>query len=398
MPFFKYTAMRPDGNLVSGEGDFSTLEEMFLNLQREGLLLLEYKRKKIPTIAITRVKNKDLAEFLHQLSIMLRSGLPLLTILDELEKEIKGTGLKNIIKKVKTGLLSGETLSQTVSKIKVFPPIVVTLIQIGENTGTLDKTLEEASKHLYKVEEIKGNIKRALIYPFFVLFAMLGALGFWFFFVLPQILKVFQEMNIKLPLPTILLIKVVNFLLKIKFYIPLFLIFAAMLFLFLYKHKSTQVYTDKMLLKVPIWGRIKRLNFLAFFFEHFALMLNSGLDLLRLLRLLQESFHRIYYKKIVKKIEDTILQGESISTAFRNEPIFRPIDMRMVSVGESTGRLPEQMQMLADFYMQEVRNLVDSLTKILEPLVLFIAGIIFLIIIIALIGPIYELITQIGKQ
>lgn len=126
-------------------------------------------------------------------------------------------------------------------------------------------------------------------------------------------------------------------------------------------------------------------------------MLNAGLDLLRVLNLLKDAFNRIYFQKIVNRIKETILRGEPIAQALRIEPIFTALDIRMVSIGETTGRLNEQMQMLADFYYTEVKNLVDTLTKLLEPLVLVIAGIIFLIIIIGLIGPIYDLISQVGK-
>jgi len=399
MPLFTYTALSREGSLVKGEGEFSTPEELYYALQREGLTLVNYSIKRISSFSLLggRIKRKELAEFLHHLAFMLRSGIPLITALEDLEKEIKNLKLKREVNKIRTAILRGETFRGAISKTKIFPPVVLSLIQIGEESGTLDRTLEEASQHLYRIDEIISQTKRAMIYPAFVFLAMTGALAFWIFYVLPKILQTFKEMGVKLPLPTIILMKVIDFLMGIKFYIPFILFFIFVLPLFLYKNPVTQVPFEKLLLRVPIFGRVRRLNFLAFFFEHFALLLSAGIDLLRILKLMQESFPRLYFKNIVKRIEESILAGESIASSLKKEGLFRPLDIRMVSVGEATGRLEEQMKMLAGFYYQEVQNIVDTLTKILEPVILAVAGIIFLIIILALIGPIYELISQIGK-
>ena len=399
MPLYKYSALTQEGSIVKGEGEFENLQELYTSLQREGLTLINYSVKKTLSLPFLRgrVKRRELAEFLHQLSFLIKSGVPLITALDDLEKEIKNPLLRSEVRKIKNALTRGETLREAFEKTKLFPPVVLSLIQIGEESGTLDKTTEEASQHLYRIDEIISQTKRALIYPIFVLLAMFGALSFWIFFVLPKLLQTFKEMGVKMPLPTLILMRVVNFFLSIKFYLPIGIVFLIVAIIFLNKHPKTQIFFEKLLLKIPIFGRIRRLNFLAFFFEHFALLLSAGIDLLRLLKLMKESFHRLYHKKIVENIENSILSGESLAFALKKENIFRPLDIRMVSVGEATGRLEEQMKMLSNFYYTEVQNLVDTLTKILEPAVLAIAGLIFLIIIIALIGPIYELISQMGK-
>ncbi|MEZ0344229.1 MAG: type II secretion system F family protein [Caldimicrobium sp.] len=400
MPLYQYTALTREGTLMQGEGEFETPEELYHALQREGLTLVNYNIKREVSLPFLkkRVKRKEIAEFLHQLAFMLKSGIPLITALEDLEREIKNPVLKREVNKIKYSLTRGETFRSALERTGLFPPVVLSLIQIGEESGTLDRTVEEASQHLYRIEEIVSQTKRALIYPIFVLLAMTGALSFWIFYVLPKLMQTFKEMGVKLPLPTIILMKFVNFMLSIKFYLPIFVILSIIITVFLYRHPKTQVPFEKFLLKIPILGRVKRLNFLAFFFEHFALLLSAGIDLLRLLKLMQESFHRIYHKNIVKTIETSILAGESLANSMKKEKIFRSLDIRMVSVGETTGRLEEQMKMLSQFYYTEVQNLVDTLNKILEPVVLAIAGIIFLVIIIALIGPVYELISQIGKS
>lgn len=400
MPVFLYRAMNREGKVVKGESEVATLEELYFELQREGLLLLDYKLKSLllPFSFKGKVTRKALAEFLHHLAFMLRSGIPLITSLEDLEKETKNKRLKAEISHIRRGIMQGETFRSALEKTKLFPPVVLTLIQIGEESGTLDRTLEEASQHLYRIDEIISQTKRALIYPAFVLLAMGSALAFWIFYVLPKLLQTFKEMGVKLPLPTLLLMQTVDFFLKIKYFIPIFIVGSVLLFIFLYKNSRTQEDMDRVLLKIPIFGRVKRLNFLAFFFEHFSLLLSAGIDLLRLLKLLGDSFDRLYFASIVKRIESSILAGETLAASFKKEKIFSSLDIRMIGVGEATGRLEEQAKMLARFYYREVQNIVETLTKILEPVILALAGIIFLIIIIALIGPIYELISQIGKM
>jgi type II secretory pathway component PulF len=395
MPLYRFKALLPDESIVEDEGIYENPEQLFNELKAEGLFLLDYteKRRLLPK----RVKRKEIAELLHQLSITLKSGIPLVSSLKDLEPEIKNQALREVVRDISQSLQRGATVREAFEKTGVFSNIVLSLIQIGEESGTLDRTLEEASRHLYRIEEIISQTKRALIYPSFVFLAMTGAFFFWMFYILPQMLKIFTQMKIKLPTATVLLMKTVNFFLRIKLILPFIFISAVFLFIFLYRYSKTQAYVEKFILKTPIIGRIKRISFLAFFFEHFSLLLSAGLDLKQILSLLKSAFSNKYYQKIVRSIEEGIDSGETIADTLKIHKVFRPIDIRMVAVGEKTGKLDTQMKMLSAFYMEEMKNLIDQLTKMFEPIILVVSGIIFLLIIIALIGPVYELISQVGK-
>ncbi|MCX8041012.1 MAG: type II secretion system F family protein [Thermodesulfobacteriaceae bacterium] len=399
MPIYKYKALRRDGTIVKGEIEVASLQDFFSYLLQEGLNLLSYKTKRVFLENYFRkIKRKELAEFCHNLSFLLSAGIPLLSALQDLKETTTNPLLKRKIEKIISEILKGNTLSEALKLVKIFPPIVVSLAKIGEETGRLDKTLEEASKHLYRVEEIIYQTKRAMIYPIFVFFAMSTALLFWFLYVLPKIISVFKEMQIRLPLSTLILIELVEIFQK---YYPLVIglpVFLFLLSLFLYKYPKTQDRVEKVLLKTPFIGLVKRANFLAFFFEYFSLLLAAGIDILRGFDIMHESLSTQLPKKIVLKIKEQVLKGFSLSSSLKEEKIFKPLDIRLITVGEETGRLPEQMKNLADHYFNTVQNLVQTLSKILEPALIVVAGVIFLIIVIALIGPIYELIAQIGKM
>lgn len=399
MPVYKYEALNREGMAVKGEVEALNLEEFFNYLSQEGLILLKYKAKIYPwENLLKRIKRKDLAEFCHNLAFLLSAEVPIISALKDLRDTIVNPLLKRKVEKIISEILKGNPLSEAFKNVNIFPPIVISLVKIGEETGRLDKTLEEASKHLYRVEEIISQTKRAMMYPIFVIFSISGAFLFWLIYVLPKILDVFKQMQIKLPLPTIILMKVVETFQK---YYLLFLLTPLLVTIFLimlYKNPKTQASVERVLLKLPFIGFVKRSGFLAFFFEYFSLLLEAGIDILRSFDIMHESLNTQLPKKIILKVKDKVVAGLLLSEALRAEKIFNPFDIRLISVGEQTGKLPEQMKMLSEHYFNEVQNLIQTISKVLEPAIIAIAGLIFLIIVIALIGPIYELVSQLGRM
>jgi len=399
MPIYKYEALNREGLIIKGEIEALNLEEFFNYLSQEGLVLLKYRAKMFPWEKFfKRIKRKDLAEFCHNLAFLISAGVPIISALKDLKETIVNPLLKRKVEKIVSEILKGETLSSAFKNVNIFPPIVISLVKIGEETGRLDKTLEEASRHLYRVEEIISQTKRAMMYPTFVIFSISGAFLFWMIYVLPKILEVFKQMQIKLPLPTIILMKVVETFQKHYLLFLLTPVIAIIFLIALYKNPKTQANVEKILLKLPFIGFVKRSGFLAFFFEYFSLLLEAGIDILRSFDLMHESLNTQLPKKIVLKVKDKVVAGFLLSEALKTEGIFNPFDIRLVSVGEQTGKLPEQMKMLSDHYFNEVQNLIQTMSKVLEPTIIAIAGIIFLIIVIALIGPIYELVSQLGRM
>ncbi|QER42613.1 type II secretion system F family protein [Thermodesulfobacterium sp. TA1] len=399
MPIYRYKALNKEGLIVKGEIELSNLEEFFNYLYQEGLIPLKYKTSSLSLkFLFKKVKRKDLADFCHNLAFLLSAGVPLLSALKDLYETVNNPILKRKIAQIIAEILRGTPISEAFKQTQIFPPVVIFLIKIGEETGRIDKTLEDASKHLYRIDEIVSQTKRAMMYPIFVLFSISTAFLFWMLYVLPKILDVFKQMHITLPLPTLILMKIVD--VFQKHYVLIFSVslIVILFLLILYKHQKTQHKIEKILLKLPFIGFVKRSSFLAFFFEYFSLLLEAGVDILRSFDLMYSSLNTQLTKKIILNIKEKITEGITLSDALKEEKIFNSFDIRLINVGEKTGKLNEQMKLLSNYYFNEVQNLIQTISKILEPLIIAIAGMIFLIIIIALIGPIYELISQIGKM
>jgi len=161
MPLYRFKALLPDGSIAEDEGIYENPEQLFNDLKAKGAFLLEYteKRSLLPEFFSRRVKRKEIAELLHQLSITLKSGILLISALEDLEPEIKNKALKEVVRDINQSLRRGATVREAFERTGVFSNIVLSLIQIAEESGTLDRTFEEASQHLYRIEEIISQTK-----------------------------------------------------------------------------------------------------------------------------------------------------------------------------------------------------------------------------------------------
>ncbi|MEE4242094.1 MAG: type II secretion system F family protein [Desulfopila sp.] len=399
MPRFFYTAMNVNGQLEKAEGEFASVPEMFQTLERRGLSLIKYRKAFFSqgTFIKSKMTRVKLAEFFRNLALLLKGGVPLRESLQDLTS---GTGqpvLKQVFGRVQRRLEDGILLSESLAiESKHIPSVILPLVSIGEETGQLDKTLEDAARHLEKVQEIISSTRRALIYPSFVLVAMFGAFIFWMVFVLPQLLELFKTMGLKeLPLATRILISSVHYFNILWPIIPIVILLVLLFYLVSRKNEKLHYAWDLTLSYIPIVGTILRSSQLAFFFEYTSLLTSGGIHIVRSLELMRESASNRILRKSVSHIEEDIVAGDSMSDAISRLKFFEPFVLRMVSVGEQTGKLPEQFKILADYYITRVNKLVETMSKTLEPVIIAVAGVIFMVIALGLLGPVYNLVSAI---
>ncbi len=391
--------MNQTGDLLKAEGEFATVVDLFDQLQKDGLDLIHYRKNIFGRgfLSSSRMTRLQLAEFFRNLALLLKGGVPLRDALQDL---ISGPGqpviqrvFSRVIKRLEEGILFSKALE---AEKRHIPKILLPLVAIGEETGEMDRTLHDAAQHLEKVHDIISSTRRALTYPAFVLFAMLGALTFWMVYVLPQLLGLFTSMGMKeLPLATRVLIGSVKIFNSWWPIIPC--IFFLMFLAFLISRKNTKIryLWDNFWSYFPLVGVIFRSSQLAFFFEYSSLLTSGGIHIIRTLELMEESVSHQVLKEGIHNIKKEIIAGDSMSESISKLKFFEPFVLRMVKVGEQTGNMPEQFLILADYYMKKVNNLVEMMSKTLEPLIIAIAGLVFLVIILGLLGPIYDLIATI---
>ncbi len=399
MSYFRYVAMNQAGQIYKAEGEFATPGDLFDSLQRDGLELIKYRKNIFGRgfMASNHMTRLQLAEFFKNMALLLKGGVPLRDALRDL---ISGPGqpvirrvFSRVIKRLEEGILFSEALAYEKRHI---PKIILPLVAIGEETGELDRTLRDAARHLEKVQDIISSTRRALTYPAFVLVAMLGALIFWMVYVLPQLLGLFSSMGMKeLPLATRVLISSVHIFNVWWPVIPgsFFLLF--LLYLLSRRNRRFRYLWDYGWSYFPLLGVIFRSSQLAFFFEYSSLLTAGGIHIIRTLELMEDSVNHQVLKEGIRAIKKEIVGGEAMSTAISKLEFFEPFVLRMVKVGEQTGNMSQQFLILADFYMKKVNNLVEMMSKTLEPLIIACAGLVFMVIVLGLLGPIYDLISTI---
>ncbi len=402
MPRYSYQTLTNLGELKKETGNYASVEELFFAIDGKGETLVDYQQKIFPTVTIFKKKLKRpiLAEFFRNLSLLLRGGVPLREALEDMTQEpchpVLADTFQMVGRKIDEGLLFSEAL-QDKNTTALIPRIMFPLIAIGEETGNLDKTLEDGADHIDRIEDIVSSTRRALIYPCVVLVAMFSALAFWMLFVLPQLMDLFKSMGIEdLPLTTRILIHSTEIFSTWWPVVPGTLFLFALFYWLTKRSDKIHYIWDQLWSRTPLIKTIVRSSQLAFFFEYTAMLTAAGINILRSMDLMEQSISNQILKEGVVLIRKEINAGNPMSEAISSFAFFEPFVLRMVRVGEQTGNLPEQFTILAHHYMEKVDKLVSAMSKTIEPLIIAIAGLIFAIIALGLLGPVYNMISQIA--
>ncbi len=350
-------------------------------------------------LRIRSVKLSDLIDFCKSMSVMLRAGVPLTVALEDYIDITTNRMLKRALLDVLEEVKSGESLSNALEKREfVFPRVMVRVIRIGEETGNLEKAFKDVAEHFIRVDTLKSNIKRALMYPTFVVFATFGALVFWLVYVLPKITSLFKEMGVKLPAITLFVMAVSDFFQRYFLYIvAVFGVLSIVLWILKRKSEKVAYILDYVVLKIPVLALILNNFFLAFVAEYMRLLIMAGSTIDRCLELVAESVGNLVYRRAILRIKEHVVMGESLSVAFSKERIFPKFFVRMIKSGEESGLMDEQLQFAAEAYYERLDDISQKIGKMLEPIILVLVGGLFAIIMISLLMPIYDLVSKIGR-
>ncbi|NPA58533.1 MAG: type II secretion system F family protein [Aquificae bacterium] len=406
MATYLIEVMDSEGNRQKKVLEVETEEDVFRIIEFSGLIPV--KVKKIPSIyarlnpkrLFYRVKAGEIIEVLENLHLVVKTGVPIADGLLDIAKDTENPFLREILTDIAYRIKAGYSLSKAFGHYSnVFPPIVISLIQLGEETGSLDKTLKDAAEHLKRIEDIKAKTKQALIYPSFALVSIIGALTFWLVYVLPKIIDAFKELNVELPITTVIVMEMSYFTRKyLPYIVAVLIVLAVVVKIGRSKSWRFRYETDKLLLKLPVFGNILTSFNLAFFSEYLRLMISSGLPLYQALYILERAIGNLVFKTAVKNARERIEQGSSFSDALKEEGVFPPLVIRMVAIGEKAGGLEQQLEYISQYYYNRVDYLAQNIAKMIEPIVIGIVGAFMLLIMIGLIGPVYDLISKIAQM
>ncbi len=342
----------------------------------------------------------QLAEFFHNLGIMLKSGLPIDSGLQELAKDVEHAGIRRFAQEMHASVAAGNALSVSLTQYEHQIPVAVrALVGIGEQSGDLDKALIEGGRHINRMRRIKQDVSKALIYPLFAFGALLATVLFWIYYVLPELSRMFLQMGAKLPWYTLYTMRVVKVLqsnMQASFWFGAALVVVATALLLRSDRVRFQVFY--LLYRLPISGVLIKASSLAFITEYMALLIRAGLPLAESLKILTNSIKNPFYARKLEQVRDGVGRGNSISAEMARAEVFPAMVVRLVSVGEQTGTLDTQLQILSDDYRQRLEHVISTLSEILKPALIVVAGGFFILVVVVFLLPVYQLISQVMRK
>ncbi len=408
MAFFRYKILSPRGTEEKGlvELPFEDISPAIRYLERQGGVILKIERLAPLVAAITRITTygfsgiprMTLAEFLNNLAMLLRSGVSVLDALNDILEDTTNQMLKMTLKFMRSDIESGQTFSEAIARHpRVFTPLIVNLARIGEETGKLDAMLIKASRHLRHVQEIISSTRRALTYPIFMTILVFAAATFWFYFVIPKLAVLFKDFGIEMPLLTKILLAIGN---GVQTYLGIALLsFVSLIILILVLRRTffkVRYFLDYLMLKTPVLSTILELSLIAQICEHLGLMLSAGISVLTTFSMIRDSLANSVYRYRLTLAENNVKAGNPISLSLRQANALHPFAVRMIMVGEASGRIDEQTEYVASVYRERLNAMVDILGKTLEPLLLIIMGVVFGLIVGGFLLPIYDLVSNLN--
>ncbi|HXE96018.1 MAG TPA: type II secretion system F family protein [Dongiaceae bacterium] len=402
---FHYEAVDAAGTRVQGTIDADSPETASNDLAGRGLyvLSLDSTNNLLGNIRKWLLKGKikraDLIDLANNLSVMTGAGIPLLTALGDIASATSNTTLQAIIFDIRQNIERGNGFSEILERHQgIFPNVFIRLVRVGEETGQFEKSLADVAEHLQRMEDLTAAIKRALIYPVFAIITTLGALAFWMVYVLPKMIDTLTGMGVKLPLLTRTLISASHFSQRF-WYLGLLLPVLLIVGIKLAKRTGRgRYYVDLLKLKFPVYKLIEYNQLLALFSEQMRILIVSGMTVDRSLGIISDLMGNDIFRRAISAIRDEITTGSNIADALRRQqPLFPPLLIRMVSIGESSGTLDNQFSFLASHYLKKLNDISEKLGKIIEPLVVTVVGALFAVIIAGLLLPVYDLVAKAGK-
>lgn len=348
------------------------------------------------------LKVDDLAGFLRDMGVMLQAGVPVVEALRTLVEEGQAAGnsaISQLANRMADDLTSGMTVAESFMRhANVFPEVVCNLVAIGDKTGTLDLMLVEAALHVSRMLNIKRDIRTALIYPAFVFLSIFGVAGFWIFYVVPSMAQMFKQLNAKLPPLTLALLSFSNAVVNHSILISLLLLLLMAVGMLVRSNiPGVRRAVHEILHRLPVTRVLMTSSGMAHLTEHLAILQRAGLDFVLCLDILTRATKNLYYRHRLQSVRACIERGDGIANSMRRVGGFPAMAVRMIAIGEQTGSLQVQLTHLAKEYRRRLEVMVKSLSEIIKPIVILVAGALFIFLIVALLLPIYDLIQQSTK-
>ncbi len=404
MPVYEYKARDRGGKLITATMEAASQRDVASLLREKGYFISEIKAPKTGLNADIKLPKwldigskpnlRDVTIFSRQFATVINAGLPIVQSLAILERQTDKQGFKDALKKVREDVETGLPLSEALAKFPgIFNRLYIYLVRAGEVSGNLDGILERIASYQEKQAELRGKLRSALTYPTVVLVIALAVTYFLLTGIVPQFASILTQLGGELPLITSILIAISDFL-RYQWWLLAIIIVAAVVGISLYYRTNQGKHViDRLLLRIPVVGKLVQKTAIASFSNTFGLLLKSGVNIIESIEITKGTAGNIIVEDILDDAKQAVQRGEQLSVTLTQNPhVFPPLVSSMIAIGEETGAVDSMLDKIASFYEREVNEAVESLTAALEPMLIVFLGTVVGFIVAGMFLPMFSII------
>jgi general secretion pathway protein F len=406
MPIFEYKGLTREGKNTKGIIDSENLRAARMKLKKDGIFVVaieDKKKSKIKKSSSIKIRSgsvpvKDLALMTRQLATLIKANIPLVDTLTAVSEQVENPLLSEAIADCKNMVNEGQSLHKALSKYpSIFNNIYVSMAEAGEMSGTLDTILLRLAEFTESQADLRQRVSSAMTYPIIMLVVITLVIFGLFTSVLPKILDIFSSFpEITLPWYTQVISSISQVFVNNWYFFAGFIVISILLFINWKNSTEGRKSWDAISLKLPLFGDIIKMVAIARFTRTLATLLTGGVPMLNALDIVRNVVDNHVIALAVDEAKSNISEGESIAGPLKKSGLFPPLVVHMVNIGEKTGDLENMLTLVADAYDFQVKNKVDSITTLLNPIMTLLIGVVVFVIVISIIVPMFELTSKLG--
>lgn len=397
MPLYAYKGINIDGSIISGHYEAVDKNGVVSMLRGKGYYPVKIEPARVKGLenllgGLQKVPMKDISVFCRQFAAVIGAGIPIVQALDIMREQVSNKSLKQALADVYQSVQIGRTLSDSMEEYpRVFPPMLIEMVRIGEVSGTLDTSLKRMADTYEKQYKLQQKMSNAMIYPAVVAVVAIGIVIFLLTFVIPTFVTMFTESGMELPLPTRILLGMSNFIQAYGLILLLGIVLLALAFFYYISTNTGRRWFDGLKLKIPVVKDFVLRSATSNFAQILSTLLNSGIDINQALNIVKGVIKNKVIEEHIDRFIADVEQGIPLADTMEKSHLFPIMLVQMTRIGEESGSLDDMLAQTAQFYETETENAATRLTSLIEPAIIVVLGLVIGFIVISIAIPMFTI-------
>lgn len=404
MESFSYKAVSAAGKDVKGSVEAESREEAARKIKEQGLVPVSIGKQgaldkdvNIPIFKGKKIPARDMSVFCRQFASILKAGVSVINALEMLSEQTENKKLKEAIVNTQSNVEKGESLSDSMRQNDAFPSILIDMVRAGEASGSLENSLTRMAIQFEKDAKLNGIVKKAMMYPIVLICVMIGVVIVMLTFVIPSFMTMFEDLDSELPATTKAILAMSNSL-KNYWYIYIIVVVGIVVGIQMYKRTDNGRHNlDKLKLKIPVFGLLQTKSACASFARTMSTLLQAGMPMIDALEISASTMKNVLFYDGLEKVKNGVSLGLPLSNQLKATGLFPAMVVHMVGIGEETGNVEEMLTNSATYYEEEVEVQTQTLTSLMEPIIIVLMAFVVVLLIMAIYQPMIQLYNTLGS-